>query len=178
MRSLKLGIIFIISASLNAGVVLLESTFSSGGSESSSSSFFLRQGIGQSITGQDASSNYVEQAGFYNWFLYVNSGVGVKEPLKKQGLSFVYELSPLRPNPARGNVTIVFEVPKKTKVTLKVYNLAGRLVRTILNEEKNPGRYRLNWQGKDDYGRLLPPGIYFLRMEGGSFRKTKKLVLM
>jgi len=177
-RLLSVVFLFALFGSVEAGFVLLESSFSSAGSELSSGNFLLKQGMGQPVIGESNSSDYIEQAGFYNWLLYVSSGVGVKETNSKRGFPLVYRFSPPRPNPARENVTIVFEVPKKTRVTLKVYDAAGRIVKTILNEVKEPGRYRLNWYGKDDMGRMLPSGIYFLRMEGEGFKKTQKLMLM
>jgi len=180
MRNLTryLGVVLVLFGTAKGGFVLLESSFSSAGSESNSSSFLLKQGLGQSLAGESSSSSFFEQAGFYNWLLFVSQGVGVKEKDTKGGFPLVYRFLPLMPNPARGEVKIVFEIPTESRVTLRIYDPAGRLVRTILDDVKKSGRYKLIWDGRDKNGRALPPGIYFLMMEGGSFRKTQKLILM
>jgi hypothetical protein len=75
-------------------------------------------------------------------------------------------------------VRILYSVPVKSRIKIAVYDVAGRMVKLLVDEVKSPGRYELKWQGRDSRNRSLPPGLYFIRMEGKNFVKTKKLVLM
>jgi flagellar hook assembly protein FlgD len=83
-----------------------------------------------------------------------------------------------RPNPAFRSVRILYSVPVKSRIKIAVYDVAGRTVKLLVDEVKNPGRYELKWQGRDNRDRTLPPGLYFIRMEGKNFAKTRKLILM
>ncbi len=51
------------------------------------------------------------------------------------------------------------------RTTLKIYNILGQLVRTLVDEEKLPGRYEVVWDGKDDRGKEVTSGVYFYRLE-------------
>lgn len=77
------------------------------------------------------------------------------------------------PNPFNPVTTISFSLPSKSFVSLKVYDSLGREVITILSEELPAGTYSKQWNAAD-----LPSGIYFYRLQAGSFTETKKLVLL
>jgi len=62
-------------------------------------------------------------------------------------------------------------------VVLRVHDLTGRVVRTLVNARQQPGRYSLSWNGRDDQGRLLGNGVYFCKLATGDYRSTRKLVL-
>jgi flagellar hook assembly protein FlgD len=69
----------------------------------------------------------------------------------------------------------------KTKVSLKLYDVSGRFVRTLLETKAQglePGAYDLIWDGKDDRGMKLSSGTYFYRLEAEGFLATRKLVLI
>jgi hypothetical protein len=63
-------------------------------------------------------------------------------------------------------------------VTLKVYNILGQLVKTLVNEEKLPGGYQVIWDAKDQNGEEVSSGIYFYRFESGKYVETKKMILL
>ncbi len=79
------------------------------------------------------------------------------------------------PNPFNPTTTINYEVPKTSLVIIKLYNILGKEVTTLVNEEKPQGRYSVQFSA-DTYH--LTSGIYFYRMQAGDFVATKKLVLM
>ncbi|MBU2501357.1 T9SS type A sorting domain-containing protein [bacterium] len=83
------------------------------------------------------------------------------------------------PNPFNPITTIVFELPVQQQVRLQVLDLRGRLVRTLLSGEDQPaGSNRTIWNGCDDAGRQVASGTYFYRLEAGSYRETKRMVLI
>jgi photosystem II stability/assembly factor-like uncharacterized protein len=77
------------------------------------------------------------------------------------------------PNPFNPNTTINYQIPEISFVTLKVYDLLGNEIATLVNEEKPIGTYEAEFDATD-----LPSGIYFYSMQVGNFIETKKMVLM
>ncbi|RKY86744.1 hypothetical protein DRQ09_05650 [candidate division KSB1 bacterium] len=63
-------------------------------------------------------------------------------------------------------------------IKLSVYNTLGQLVRTLINEEKSPGEYRVIWDGKDNNGGYVSSGIYLYRVDTGEFSKIRKMMLI
>jgi hypothetical protein len=77
------------------------------------------------------------------------------------------------PNPFNPTTTIKFQIPHSSFVILKVFDLLGREVATLVNEEMGAGSYEKNF---DDSG--LASGVYLYRLQAGSFTQTKKLLLL
>jgi hypothetical protein len=84
-----------------------------------------------------------------------------------------FELSNNFPNPFNPSTTMSFSLPTKAFVLLKIYDALGREVSTILNEELSAGTYSRQWSAAN-----LPSGVYFYRLQAGTFTETKKLVLL
>jgi hypothetical protein len=84
-----------------------------------------------------------------------------------------YSLKQNYPNPFNPTTKINYSVPEYGLVTIKVYDLLGKEIATLINEEKNAGNYEINFNGIG-----LPSGIYFYKLSAGNFSETKKLVLM
>lgn len=87
------------------------------------------------------------------------------------------------PNPFNPSTTIKFKVQSsRFKVpiptTLKIYNVLGQRVKTLVDEPQKPGDYEVVWDGKDDEGKEVASGIYFCKLTAGSFQKTRKMVLL
>jgi hypothetical protein len=82
------------------------------------------------------------------------------------------------PNPFNPATTIKYDVKAKGVVTLKVYNVAGQLVRTLENGMKDAGSYTVAWNGKNDRGASVASGMYFYKMETKGFSETKKMVML
>jgi hypothetical protein len=75
-----------------------------------------------------------------------------------------YQLYQNYPNPFNPETTIRFDVPTASRVALKIYNLLGQEIRTLLDELKPAGQHAIQWDGKDNRGLDAPSGIYILRM--------------
>jgi hypothetical protein len=80
------------------------------------------------------------------------------------------------PNPFRESTCINYRLKQAGKVNLSIYNIKGQLIRTMLSSTQSPGTYSLNWDGKDTNGRDASNGIYFYRLQAGSFVSSKRLV--
>ena len=83
------------------------------------------------------------------------------------------------PNPFNPETTIHYELPKTSKVVLRIYNTLGQEVRKLVNERQPAGAYQMSWDGRDEGGKQVSSGIYFYQLKAGnSFLETKKMVLM
>jgi hypothetical protein len=87
-------------------------------------------------------------------------------------------LSQNAPNPFNPTTTINFALPKAGEVRLTVYDASGRRLRTLIDEQRETGRYSVNWDGRDDHGAGQGSGVYFYRLEAGETGLTRKMVLL
>jgi uncharacterized protein (DUF362 family) len=82
------------------------------------------------------------------------------------------------PNPFNPTTVLTYDVATAGPVTIQVFDVSGRLVRTLLDVRKEIGRYHVEWDGKDASGSMVPSGIYFYRMKASGFDATKKMILL
>ncbi len=82
------------------------------------------------------------------------------------------------PNPFRAGTAIGFDLPRAANVSLRVFDMAGRMVRVLAEGAWPFGRHEVKWDGGDSRGHKLPPGIYLSRFETGGYRATKRLVML
>jgi dienelactone hydrolase len=86
---------------------------------------------------------------------------------------FEFYLEQNFPNPLNPSTTIKYSIPKSSQVSLKIFNMLGEELETLVNEEKTVGTYEVNWNAAN-----LPSGVYFYRLQAGNFVQTKKMILM
>jgi hypothetical protein len=89
-----------------------------------------------------------------------------------------YELAQNYPNPFNPETTIRYQLAHSGQVELSIYNTLGQKVRTLVSGYQPAGSYLRTWDGRDDFGRNVPSGIYFSRLTAGSFRQVRKLVVV
>lgn len=89
-----------------------------------------------------------------------------------------YLLEQNYPNPFNPTTTIRYQLKKGSHTVLTIYNLLGQKVRTLLSKEMPAGSYEIIWDSKTDAGIPVSSGIYFYRLETGSFVQTRKMVLI
>jgi CubicO group peptidase (beta-lactamase class C family) len=82
------------------------------------------------------------------------------------------------PNPFNPVTAIQFSVPKDSYVNLKIFNILGKEVATLISGDVSAGYHKVIWNGRDKTGKPLSSGMYFSRMESGSFSVVKKMVLL
>jgi len=114
---------------------------------------------------------------FGNYTIRVSSGVtGIEsEPAVPEK----YALYQNTPNPFNPTTEIQYDVPSSGgHVSLRVYDVNGRLVRTLFEGEQTGGRKAIAWDAKDDLGVTVSTGVYFYRLEAPGFTETRKTVVM
>ena len=84
-----------------------------------------------------------------------------------------FSLSQNYPNPFNPTTTISFSIAKRGLVTLKIYNVLGREIKTLVNQEKLPGNYQVKFNGGD-----LASGVYFYQVKTGDKVTAKKMILL
>ena len=82
------------------------------------------------------------------------------------------------PNPFNPSTTISFKIQSACFITLKVYDVLGKEIAILVNEEKPAGIYDIVWNGKNNSGIKLTSGVYFYRLTAGSFVQTRKMILL
>ncbi len=90
----------------------------------------------------------------------------------------IFGLSQNYPNPTRGETVIRYSIPRRSNVSLKIYDICGRLIKTLVDGRRNAGYYRVRWDGKDNGGRNVATGVYFTRLEAGENSASRKLVIL
>jgi len=81
------------------------------------------------------------------------------------------------PNPARTRLSISYALPRQTRVVVKLYDVAGKLVSTMVNGEQKPGYYHVTWNRQDAKGRSVACGVYFCTLSAEKQRFSRKVVL-
>jgi hypothetical protein len=89
-----------------------------------------------------------------------------------------YELANNYPNPFNPTTNIRFAIPETGNVKLSIYNMLGQKIATLVNENRNAGRYEITWNGKDDSGKAVGSGMYFYRLKAENVVLIKKMVLL
>ncbi|MCE5273128.1 T9SS type A sorting domain-containing protein [bacterium] len=105
-----------------------------------------------------------------------------KKETARVALPKAFALAQNYPNPFNPSTTISYDIPDSkvegVGVELKVYNLRGQLIRSLVNEVKQPGQYVIQWNGRDEKGDMVSSGVYFYRIKAGDFTTTRKMVLL
>jgi len=98
--------------------------------------------------------------------------VGVEEENKTPKGFYVYQNYP---NPFNPTTTIKYTIPKNGKVEVNIYDVTGAYIRTLENRYLSVGTHRVQWDGRDNFEKLLSSGIYFYRVKFGRTYFVKKM---
>ena len=126
---------------------------------------------------QDNSSNINFKVNVFsnNRFFWSDSftvlPVGITE--EESNLPIEYALKQNYPNPFNPDTKIKYQIPELSFVILKVYDVLGNEIKTLVNEEKPAGTYELTWNAIN-----LPSGVYFYQLRAGKYVETKKMILL
>ena len=89
-----------------------------------------------------------------------------------------FELSQNYPNPFNPSTTIAYQIPQASTVTLKVYNISGQEVTTLVNAGQAAGQYSVQWDGTDSRGQTVSSGIYVYQLRAGRYLESKTMFFM
>jgi len=89
-----------------------------------------------------------------------------------------FSLSQNYPNPFNPQTTIQYSLAEGCHVMLKIYNIAGQLIKILINEYQQAGSYTIIWHGDNDVGEEVARGLYFYQLQAGDFVSTKKMVVL
>ena len=104
------------------------------------------------------------------------ASTGIDDEL--EGVPAKYVLRGAAPNPFNPVTNVAYGAPRDSRVRLAVYNVAGRLVRTLVDGPVEAGYHTTVWDGRDDNGVAVGSGVYFCRMEAEGFDAATKMVLL
>jgi hypothetical protein len=92
------------------------------------------------------------------------------------------KLGVIYPNPTKEAITINYEIAENEqgseKVTIRIYDVIGRLVSNLVNKNMAPGRYTATWNGSFDNGEMASRGYYFIRFSAGNVREVKQIIMI
>jgi hypothetical protein len=109
-------------------------------------------------------------------YLATMSTIGV-EPISSE-VPEVYSLSQNYPNPFNPSTKINFSLPKAENVLIKIYDITGREVFTLVEQKMQPGKYSVTWASINNQGKSVASGVYFYRIVAGDFVESKKMILV
>jgi hypothetical protein len=100
------------------------------------------------------------------------------EEITTGGIPTAYSLAQNYPNPFNPSTAIEFTLPRPGQVTLEIYDIIGRKVRTLLSDVLTAGTKRVVWDGNSADGTSVASGVYFYRIAAGSYSETRKMLLL
>lgn len=168
-------ICFVITISLlsliaQAQIKVSNSVIGSGGGISSDANFKVTATLGQAIVGTLADSSNSMNIGFWAQSGGVVTSV---EKIETESIPDKFRLDQNYPNPFNPTTTIAFALPKQTEVSIKLFDLQGRIVSILVDNEMAAGEYQIVFDAKN-----IPSGVYFYRIDAEGFVQTKKLTLL
>ncbi len=90
----------------------------------------------------------------------------------------IFALARVAPNPTRNsNISIQYQISETQPITLSIYDVTGKLVKTLVNAETNAGTHTIVWNPGDEQGRLIANGVYLLRLQGKNEHLVQKLII-
>ena len=143
--------------------------------------------IGLNVTYFSVKNNSVFWASTFDRYSFVNfvvdKPVSVDERNAQDGIVSEFSLDQNYPNPFNPRTMIRYQVPVSGFVTLKIFDVLGREISTLVNEWKDAGKYSVEWSGENHSSGIsaiggYASGVYFYRLQSGSFYKTRKMLLL
>ncbi len=107
--------------------------------------------------------------------VYIQPAVHVSE---RNQISLEFAIKQNYPNPFNPSTTISYNLSSPTDVTLTVYDITGRTITTLIDTYRSAGTYNARWNGIDDSGSRVSTGVYFCRLQAGTYCRTIKMALL
>jgi len=97
---------------------------------------------------------------------------------KKVGKPVSYQLRENFPNPFNLITTITYQIPEENLVRMEIFNVSGQKIRDLVHRFEPAGSHLITWNGLDQHGKAVSSGVYYYRLSAGTYRETKKMILM
>jgi hypothetical protein len=169
------AVVAVLASAQPACAYILTKTVVSGGETATNGGSFVLGGTvaEAAAIGFTSGGSYRLTQGFWQPGFQVPTDVAGTPP---QTIQYTNAVAQNAPNPFRAGTTITFSVAKTSPVRLVIYDVTGRKVRTLVDEDRGPGRYQEVWDGRDASGTTLASGVYYFRMEIGDWSATHKML--
>lgn len=176
MKKVFVTLVFCLATAMvaQATPVLDQVVIGQGGGQVRNGNLVMDLTIGEPIIGSVANGPVALDLGYWWHILTVNAGVG------DQTVPLAYAMRPPAPNPFSIRTVIEYSIPqgKQVPVFIGIYDLNGRLVRTLVQESKSAGKFTAIWNGERDNGTYIGAGVYFARIHADTFNATYKVVML
>jgi hypothetical protein len=155
---------------------LLTSSIDCAGGQKNSKNYSSANSMGQSLSiGRSQSIKYDLCTGFQ----YVSRQEILVSVEDNTDLTAIrYHLSQNFPNPFNPETSFEFSLTQTNLTTFSIFNVLGQEIVTLVNEVKNPGTYKITWNGLDENGEKVDTGVYFYKIESGDFMDIRKMILI
>ena len=130
--------------------------------------------VGLPLTGNSSGDQYTMNSGFWNSGSAFFVGIA-DEPLN---IPDNFKLHQNYPNPFNPSTCIEYDLPEALHVRIDIYNLLGQRVTTLVDEAKQAGYQKVQWDGRHLYGENVSSGMYFYIIQAGPYRQVKKMILV
>ena len=168
--NVRLVIFFLLSHLFSQNTNIPQSVISSGAVLSESEQTILVGTLGQVFTNKVTSANTVLTSGFWG---SVAQTLGVVDFVPEE-----FSISTAYPNPFNPTVNIDFSIPEITNTTIQVFDLVGKNIFTHKQNFVNPGKYRFQWNAKDNNGKDVASGIYIVSIQNKKNIYQQKITLL
>ena len=148
-------------------------TIDGGGGTSAGGGLALRGTIAQPDAGALTAGSLTLRGGF--WASAGGTATAVEGGATAL-LPSVARLGPSAPNPFRDRSSLRFDLPREGHARIRVYDVTGRVVRTLVDRRLEAGRHEAIWDGRDAQGSRVASGVYLVRMQADHFGATRKII--
>ncbi len=159
-------------AQTNETTPIIWSSFNMGFAIPASAINTLASAVGQVFVGRMQQGDTRIESGFLASHM-VSGPVTTVEEDRNEGIPSTYKLNQNYPNPFNPTTTIEFALPKSSPVTLKIFDMLGREMATLVDEELPAGVHKVVFDAKK-----LPTGVYFYRLQAEAFSQIRRLILL
>ncbi len=160
---------------LGAQVVVPNSVLGNGGGATlSDSSYRVVATVGEPVIGVTGDASHTSAFGF--WYLPGVLVTSVEQD--PTALPTEYRLEQNYPNPFNPTTTIRFALPEASHVALRIFNMLGQEIRTLVDSQYGAGYHSVRWDGKTESGNAAASGVYVYQFRAGDFLQTRKMLLL
>ncbi len=175
--NITLLLTFLLCVSFCHSYILKSYVIDGGGvAKASSSGYIIGCSVSQSFAAKVSAGNYIAYIGYWTPRI---APPGIEETNRFNLVQpVVFSLSPNYPNPVSHRTTIKYSIANTCNVELKLFDVTGRQVAVLVNENQKPGYYQINWDIRNVSEAQLPNGVYFYRLTAGDYTETRKMVVV